>query len=152
MKTKDLALYGVLIALYLVITTLNPISYGPIQFRVSEVILLLPFFNKKFILPCIVAVGLANVFSPLGPIDVFTGVLIAVVTYYGVQKVISEPWVLAVLYSFICGFLVSAELVIMFSVPYFVTFLGIVASQLLITITGVFAIEQLDKILHISER
>lgn len=145
-KTKDLALYGILIALYVVITTFNPIAYGPVQFRISEIILILPFWNKKFILPCVIAVALANVFSPLGPIDVLTGVVIALITYYGAMKVTSNKWMLALLYSIICGVLVGLELLLVFQVPYVLSVSSITVSQIIITFVGVVILNQLDKV------
>ena len=63
---EDITLFALLIAVYVAITvSLSPITYGLIQFRVSEIILLLPFYNKKFILPSILAVASKMLFQLL---------------------------------------------------------------------------------------
>ena len=50
-KTKKITRIGVVAALYATITlVLGSISYGPIQFRISEVMTLLPLFGKEYIL------------------------------------------------------------------------------------------------------
>ncbi len=51
MKTKVLAINGVIAALYIAISTLIiPIAFGPIQFRIPEIFNHLIVFNKKILL------------------------------------------------------------------------------------------------------
>lgn len=75
-KTQKLITAAVIGALYAVLTmVLSPISYGPLQFRISEVLCILPFF-----LPC-TAWGLffgcmiANLISAAGILDIVFGSL-----------------------------------------------------------------------------
>ena len=45
LTVRELALCGVLAAVYAVITlAIAPFAYGPIQFRISEALCVLPFF------------------------------------------------------------------------------------------------------------
>ena len=49
-KTRRMAKIGLIAALYAVITlALGFISYGPIQFRIAEIMTLLPLFGKEYI-------------------------------------------------------------------------------------------------------
>ncbi len=77
---------AVVAALYAAITiALAPISYGPIQFRLSEILVLLAFVNRKYI-PGLVLGGclLANMYSQLGIMDVVFGTL---ATYISVELI-----------------------------------------------------------------
>lgn len=87
---------GTLIAaLYFTLTfALQPISYGQIQIRISEVLTVLPYFFPESIVGLTVGCILANIFSPFGLIDVVCGALctlIAAILTYSVRK-INKPY------------------------------------------------------------
>mgnify|MGYP002627406008 CR=1 FL=1 len=76
MTTKKIAQATIVGAAYAALTAvLAPISYGPIQFRISEVLCILPFFapftSWGLFLGCIIA----NLASPSGVLDVIFGPL-----------------------------------------------------------------------------
>lgn len=49
-KTREVAIVGIIAAIYCVVTlALGFISYGPIQFRVSEILMFLPLLSKEYI-------------------------------------------------------------------------------------------------------
>ncbi|MEF3244557.1 MAG: QueT transporter family protein [Caldisericaceae bacterium] len=63
-------------ALYFVLTVvLTPISYGPIQVRISEALTVLPYAFPEAILGTTIGCFLANLSSPFGPIDWVLGTL-----------------------------------------------------------------------------
>lgn len=63
-------------ALYVALTwILAPISYGAIQFRISEVLLLLVLLNPKYAYALIIGCFVANTTSSLGAYDMFFGTL-----------------------------------------------------------------------------
>ena len=73
-NVKLLVWNAVIAALYAVLTiSLEPISYGAVQFRLSEVMTLLAFANPMFVPGLVLGCVIANLFSPLGVIDVFVG-------------------------------------------------------------------------------
>lgn len=47
MEIKKIVFIGIFASVYVALTALNPIGYGPIQFRVSEFMLILPFWDKN---------------------------------------------------------------------------------------------------------
>ena len=47
-KIKNLTFGGIFIAIYFILTNINPLSWGAIQVRFSELLLLIPFWNKKY--------------------------------------------------------------------------------------------------------
>ena len=70
-KTKKITRIGVVAALYATITlVLGSISYVQIQFRISEVMTLLPLFGKEYILSLTIGCFLANVIGPYGVPDI----------------------------------------------------------------------------------
>jgi uncharacterized membrane protein len=137
---KDIAIGAGFAAVYVALTyALAPLSYGPIQFRISEILMLFPFWHKRFILPAIVGVAIANLFSPLGAIDIATGVGIAIITYTTIiwikNKVLD-----VILYSLLCGILVGLEITYVDKTPYIFNFLTVTAGQLGVCIIGLFVI------------
>ena len=78
MKNKELiktiTFNGLLAALYTIFTiAIAPLSYGAIQFRFSEVLVLLVFFNKKYAYGLTLGCFLANLFSPTMALDILFG-------------------------------------------------------------------------------
>jgi len=83
MKTKDLALGGMIAALYAGVTVaLAPISYGPVQLRVAEALTLLPFYIPAAVPALFVGCLVANAFSPGGAWDMVVGSLASLAAAY----------------------------------------------------------------------
>lgn len=71
--TLDMTKIAVVAALYVVITlVIAPISYGPVQFRISESLNFLALHNKRYIWAVSIGVFIAN-FLTYGPIDMIVG-------------------------------------------------------------------------------
>ncbi|GBG95480.1 queuosine transporter QueT [Ligilactobacillus salitolerans] len=63
-------------ALYVVMTlAISPFSYGPIQLRLAEMLNNLAVFNKRYIWALSLGCLIANLWSPLGMVDVVFGTL-----------------------------------------------------------------------------
>lgn len=61
---------------YFVLTILiAPLSYGEIQIRFAEVLLILCVFDKRYGIALIIGCALANIISPFGVIDVVFGTM-----------------------------------------------------------------------------
>ena len=71
---KVLTIQALIAAIYVVLTVaIAPFSYGAIQLRISESLSQLVVFSKKYWFPITLGVAIANIFSPLGIVDVFFG-------------------------------------------------------------------------------
>lgn len=69
-STNFIVKTGVIAAIYAALTfVLQPISYGQVQFRLSEVLVLLAFVDRKYIPGLVLGCFIANLGSPLGPLD-----------------------------------------------------------------------------------
>ncbi|HKL73674.1 MAG TPA: QueT transporter family protein [Clostridia bacterium] len=100
--TKFLARTGLIAALYAVFTiVLYPISYGPVQCRISETMTLLPLFFVEAIPGLIIGCLIANIFSGV-VMDMVFGTLataLAAVATYFIGKAIKNkamPFVAAI--------------------------------------------------------
>ncbi len=77
-RTKKLVTASVIAALYAVLTILSSIfglAYGGVQFRISEVLCVLPLFTSSAIPGLTVGCILSNVFSTINPVDMLVGSL-----------------------------------------------------------------------------
>ncbi|MEF9959903.1 MAG: QueT transporter family protein [Niameybacter sp.] len=75
-STKRLVTVALVAALYAVLTVaLAPISYGNLQFRVSELMVLLAFFDPFYIGGLTLGCFIANLLGPNGIMDVIFGTL-----------------------------------------------------------------------------
>ena len=76
MKTRSLVVSALIAGAYLVLTILlAPISYGPVQFRVSEALTLLPLIFPQAVPGLFVGCLLANIFGGYGAVDIIFGSL-----------------------------------------------------------------------------
>jgi uncharacterized membrane protein len=85
MKVKTITQNAIIASLYIVLTLmppLNAIAFGPIQFRISEALLMLILFRKDFLFGVVIGTFFANLFGPLGGtfaiIDAVVGSLVTI--------------------------------------------------------------------------
>lgn len=75
-SSRRIARTGVVAALYVVLTfTFSFMAYDSIQFRVAEMLMLLCLFSKDFVTATTIGCIIANIFSPIGVVDVVVGSL-----------------------------------------------------------------------------
>lgn len=75
LTARDMVQIALVAAIYVALTItppLNAISYGAYQFRISEMMNFMAFYNRKYIIGVTIGCMIANLFSPLW-IDVFVG-------------------------------------------------------------------------------
>ncbi|MBW6464514.1 MAG: QueT transporter family protein [Dethiobacteria bacterium] len=75
-------------ALYALLTIiLAPISYGMIQIRVAEMLMVLPFFTPAAVPGLFVGCLIANIFGGLGILDIVFGSLATLISAYLVTRI-----------------------------------------------------------------
>lgn len=123
MKNLDLrkiVIIGVTAALYAALTVfLAPISYGPIQFRLSEVLNLLAFVNPIFAPGIVLGCFIANLFSPLGIIDVVFGTSATLIAVIMIMKT-KNLFVASLWPVIVNGVIIGIELQYAFQVPFLI--------------------------------
>lgn len=114
---------AVIAAIYALLTIfLSPISYGSVQFRISEALTILPIFTPAAIPGLTIGCFLANITSPLGVIDWIVGpcaTLLAAICTYLVRKIRIKavPWLAPLPPVIFNALIVGAELTIVYSAP-----------------------------------
>ena len=112
-------------AIYVVLSILfAPISYGPIQVRIAEALVILPFIDPSAIIGLFLGCVLANVYGGLGMVDIIGGSLCTLIAAYLTYKV-KKPKLAPLPPVLINAFGVSIYLHLLFDLPYWVTVLYI---------------------------
>ena len=124
LSSRYIAQVGVIAGLYAALTVvLAPISYGPIQLRVSEALTVLPYLTSAAVPGLFIGCLVANIFGGLGIYDVVGGSLLtllaAFLTYLvaGTRRPILAPLPPVLVNSL--G--VSLYLHLLFELPYWLT-------------------------------
>ena len=98
-KVRELTAMAVLAALYVALCYLfASVSYGPIQFRIAEILLILAIYNKKYCIPVILGTFIANGLM-FGWVDMLVGTFATVLALAviilakndAVKKIIAAP-------------------------------------------------------------
>ena len=142
MNIRDMAINAVLAAIYVALTVINPIGTGAIQFRISEILCVIPFFNRKYIPGMVLGVGIANIFSSLGLIDVVVGVTISVIAYT-LSYFIKNVWINALQYSVLAGLFVALALYLVLGLPYWFSAVTVGLATLITTFIGTFIFKKI---------
>lgn len=133
MKTKISPLMiteiAVIAAIYAILTVaFEPLSYGAVQVRFSEALMLLCCFRKRWCVGLSVGCMVANLFSGIA-LDFIFGTLatvIAAVLMYLIRKP-APASLMPVLFN---GLIIGAELKFFMGEPYWFSFLGVAAGEL----------------------
>ena len=145
-KIKSIATTAIVAALYATVTmSLSFISYGPVQFRLAEIMTLLPLLNKKYILGLTLGCFLSNVLGTLGIVDIIFGTIATFISVYLVYltgKLMKDKkgrFVIASLWpTIVNAIIIGAELKIFFGFPLILSMIQVGFGQfVVITIIGV---------------
>lgn len=81
--TKRIVITAVIAAIYAVITiAIAPFAYGNIQFRISEVLVILAIFDPLYIGGLTLGCFIANILGPNGPMDAIFGTLATFISVF----------------------------------------------------------------------
>lgn len=124
-------------AIYVAMTlVLGDFSFGPLQMRVSEVLMLLCFFNKKYGYGLIVGCAIANCFSTLGPIDIIMGTLATAFSVFAITR--CKNLVVAAIWTpLFNGLIIGFELYWVLELPFILTALQVFLGEAIAMIISV---------------
>jgi len=139
--TKDLALIALYAALYAaLVVVLGGISYGPVQVRIADsLVAAVPLLGIAGVLGHTLGVFVANIFSPLGPIDLLNTVpsfAMSFVVYYVYKKTKNDYTVIGTClsYSSVLGVTVGSMLSYMLSLPLLATIVYIAIGNIIASV------------------
>ena len=132
-------------AAYAVLTILiSPIAYGAVQMRLTDIIVLLACYNKKFIPGLTIGCLLANLASPMGLYDICFGTaatLIACLGMYYVKNVFAG----ALIGGVVNGLIVGLELYLALELPFMINAFYVFIGEFIVLIIGAFLFKCLEK-------
>ncbi len=97
-ETVYLVAYGAVIAAIYVALTMafQPISFGPIQFRISEALCILPVFTAAAVPGVSVGCFLANLLCGAAPMDIVFGTIATLIGAVGTRMLKDKGWIACV--------------------------------------------------------
>ena len=138
-ETKNLVRLALVAAVYAVLTLiLLGQSFGGVQFRFSEILVLLCFYRKDYSVALILGCFIANCFSPMALMDMIFGTLataIAVIPMFYIKNI----WVASILPAVSNGIIIPIELYICYGnePPIWFNMITVAAGELVVvTIIG----------------
>ncbi|MET0960859.1 MAG: QueT transporter family protein [Psychrobacillus psychrotolerans] len=155
MKTKTIAVTGVIAALYVAVSLLvAPFAFGAVQFRIPEMFNHLIVFNKKYFFGIVLGVFITNMFSPMAAYDLTFGVAHSIITLSltilatkYVKGNIARMVINTVLFT-ITMCIIAFELMLALDFPFFYTWLTVSAGEFTVLAVGIPIIIALDKRLN----
>lgn len=92
-----LAYASAIAALYVALTgAVAPLAFGPVQFRVSEALCILPYFTPAAVPGVFVGCFLSNLLFGAAPLDVVFGSLATLIGAYGSYALRGRRWLVCV--------------------------------------------------------
>lgn len=136
MSTMDLVKNGFVAAIYVVLTVVVAphLSYGEVQFRISEVLLILVLFNKKYWVGLLVGTFLSNLGSPLGLIDWIVGTGASAISIYLMLLFKNQLFISLLMPSIINGILVGIELNLVYDLPLVATMFSVFFGEFVVVV------------------
>ncbi|NBJ68123.1 MULTISPECIES: QueT transporter family protein [Clostridia] len=149
---SELTKIAIISALYVIVTiSIAPISFGAMQFRLSEMFNFLALYHKRYVIAVTFGVIIANFMSPTWFLDVPIGsistFLVLIFCRYITKSInhdIFKIGITAIIFA-VSMFTVAAQLTILFDLPFFYTWLTVGIGELLSMAVGGIVIYWLAK-------
>lgn len=132
LNVQTIARLAAIAALYAALTiALQPISFGLVQLRFSEILVLLCFYRRDYSIALIFGCFIANCFSPMALMDMVFGTLataLAVIPMFSLKNI----WLASLLPVVSNAIIIGAELYIAFGQPIWLGMLAVGAGELIV--------------------
>lgn len=144
-KVQLLAINAMIAAVYAVLTILiSPLAYGAIQMRITEIIVLLACYNKKFIPGLTIGCLLANLASPMGMYDICFGTLATLLACLGMYMV-KDLFIGAIIGGLVNGLIVGFELYLALSLPFVINAFYVFIGEFVVLVIGAIIFKLIER-------
>lgn len=135
LRTNLIVDNAILIALYVTLSLITyPISFGPIQFRFAEILILLVFFRKDFTIGLVLGCAIVNIAS-FSPFDIIFGSLATLLSC--VVLMFSKHLIIGMLAPIVFNaFIIGFELNIIVGEPLWFTIGSIAIGEAVVMVCG----------------
>lgn len=136
LDTKEIALNAIIACIYAALTlAIAPLAYSEVQFRISEVMVFLAFYNRKYIPGLVIGCFLSNIPSSLGWMDMVFGTFSTLVVVMTMNKV-NNRYTASVLGALITGVIVGFELHLAFGIPFLINAIYVAIGEFGVLLIG----------------
>lgn len=144
-KVHFIVSQAIVSSLYVVLTLIvGPFSFNAIQLRISEILILLCFYKKDYIIGLSLGTFIANLFSPMLIYDISLGLLASVLSMIAISK--SKNLYIAIIFPVVFnGLLVGMSLYLALDLPFFLSALEVAIGELLAMIIGIVLFKLLER-------
>jgi uncharacterized membrane protein len=131
-KPKDLVLTAIIAAIYTVITLVfAPVSYGLIQFRISEALTVLPFLTSLAVPGLFVGCILSNIFGGYGIYDIVFGSLATLIAAF-LTRIMPNDYLAPLPPVIVNGLIIGTMLHYILNVPLLISILYVAFGELVV--------------------
>lgn len=143
-RTKQWIVNAVVAAIYVVLTgAFSWMSFGAIQFRMSEILNHLAVFNKKYIIGIVAGVFISNLFfSPSVLLDILFGtahtllsLLVMRFLTKNMTKIMPKMLVNTLMFA-VFSFIIAAELYLAFGMPFWFSYFTVALGEIVVMLAG----------------
>lgn len=139
-----IALNAIIAALYAALTlVIAPIAYGDIQFRITEILIFLAFFDVRFLPGLILGCFIANLWSPMIAYDLTFGTAataLAVVGIWFLGRIVKRQhyglFIVPLIGATANGLLVGLALHLASNLPYWATVFSVAIGEFAVLVVG----------------
>ena len=143
-SVKLIVVNAMIASVYAALTlAISPIAYSEIQFRLSKIMVFLAFYNKKYIPGLVIGCIIANLFSPMGLLDVIFGTTSTIIVCIAMY-IIKNRYLAAVIGAMITGLIVGGELWYAYQIPYLINALYVAIGELIVLIIGALVFKAIE--------
>ena len=143
---RQIAKIAIISAVYVALClALAPISYGNIQFRVSEILLILPFYNKKYSISLILGTFIANIFSPMGIYDMVFGTVATALVCIVIIN-LKDKKIIAFAAAVINGIVIGLELYFVLNLNLILSMVYVAAGEFVVVLIGTLIFAGIEKV------
>ncbi len=147
MNVRELVRQAMLAALYFVLTVpFEPISFGPVQFRISEILVILVLINPKHLIGIVLGTFLSNLYSPEMPFDFIIGTGATLLALLAMIRTKENEKLALIWPAVFNGLIIAWELWKFLEIPFLPSVISIFISQIVIVyIPGILLLPKIRK-------
>lgn len=132
-KIMWMARIAIVAALYVVLTLVSyPFSYGMIQFRISEALMLLCCYDKKYTWSMVIGCIVSNLFS-FDLIDCLFGTLATLLACI-VMVLVKKKFISSFMPAIFNGIIIGLELYFVIDAPLLLSIIGVAIGELVVVV------------------
>lgn len=141
MDIRDLTRQSIIAAIYVAVTlSISYLAFGAIQFRFSEMLVVLAFYDRKNSIGLIIGCAIANMFSPFFMVDVIVGTLATAIVCMIISKQSTTRYI-ALTSAVVNGIIIGAMLHVMINWPIYLAAPSVAVGQMVVVSLGVLIAE-----------